>query len=67
MNDPVTPKVRTGRATEPSQEVAHAKALYLKALKSRLQDGSYMSPRRVDTALQRLLDAVREDLPEDPL
>ena len=67
MNDPVTPKVRTGRATGPSPEVARAKALYLRTLRSRLEDGSYMSPRRVDTALQRLLDAVREDLPEDPL
>ena len=41
------------------------KALYLRALRARVRDGTYFTPARVDTALRRMLDAVREDMPDD--
>ena len=67
MQEPATPSIRTGRGHGPSREVARVKALYLRALKARVRDGSYFTPERVDRALARLLDAVRQDLPLDPL
>lgn len=65
MKSPVPTKVRTKPEAPPSPEVARAKALYLRALRRRVADGTYLTPRREDTALQRLLEAVREDLPDD--
>ncbi len=68
MKDPVPPMIRTGRpAAAPSPEVARARGLYLQALRERVQDGSYFTPRRVDTALRRMLQAIRDDLPVDPI
>ena len=65
MNNPVPPTVRPKVRCAPSPGVARAKALYLRTLKRRLEEGSYLTPRRVDTALARLLEAVREDLPDE--
>lgn len=67
MNDPVTPKVRTGRAAPRSPEVARAKTLYLRALRDRVREGAYFTPRRVDLALRRMLQQVKDDLPVDPI
>jgi hypothetical protein len=64
MRLPVKPAIRTERPTgAPGPEVARARALYMQALKARVRDGSYFTDRRVETALRRLLAAVREDLP----
>jgi hypothetical protein len=41
------------------------KALYLRALRARIRDGTYFTPARIDTALRRMLDAVREDMPDE--
>ena len=65
MNNPVPPTVRLRVERAPSPEVARAKALYLRALRHRLAEGSYLTPRRLDTALARLLEEVREDLPDE--
>lgn len=68
MKDPVPPMVRTGRpATRPSPEVARVRSLYLHTLRVRLRDGTYFTPRRVDTALRRMFQAIRDDLPQDPI
>jgi len=66
MNEPARLKVRTGPATRRSAEVARARALYLRTLRQRVRDGSYFTPERVDRALARLLQAARDDLPQDP-
>ena len=65
MKNSVPPTVRTRVAPGASPEVARARALYFKALKRRVEDGSYLTPRRLDTALERLLQAVKDDLPDD--
>jgi hypothetical protein len=68
MHDPVPPILRTGRAARgPSTEVARARSLYLRELRARVQDGTYFTPGRVDTAMKRLFQAIRDDLPEDPV
>jgi hypothetical protein len=67
MNEPARLKVRTGSTARPSIEVAQARARYLQSLRERLRDGTYMTRARVDRALQRMLQAVRDDLPEDPI
>ena len=67
MNNPARLKVRTGPAARPSAEVSRARILYLESLRARILDGTYMTPERVDRALQRMLQAVRDDLPEDPI
>jgi hypothetical protein len=64
MKIPVPPKVRTRRAPGPSPEVARVKALYLRALRARLRDGTYATEQRVRVALDRMVDALRDDLPE---
>ena len=66
MREPLPPSIRTGRATaRPCPEVARARGLYLRALRARLQDGSYMTPDRVQVALDRLTRAVCDDLPAE--
>lgn len=66
MREPLPHSVRTGRAPGgPSPEVARVKALYLADLRRRLADGSYLTPDRVKTALERLARAVADDLPEE--
>jgi len=68
MHDPVRPILRTGRAkAPPSSEVARARSLYLLELRARVQDGTYFTSGRVETAMKRLFQAVQDDLPEDPL
>jgi hypothetical protein len=67
MHEPSRLKVRTGRSPRPSAEVSRARILYLETLRERIRDGTYMTPERVDRALQRMLQAVRDDLPEDPV
>jgi hypothetical protein len=68
MKDPVPPTVRNGRAAAPpSPEVERVKALYLRALRSRVREGTYFTPRRVDLALKRMFQAIRDDLPQDPI
>jgi hypothetical protein len=68
MKDPVPPTVRTGRArTPPSPEVERVKALYLQTLRTRVREGTYFTPRRVDLALKRMFQAIRDDLPQDPI
>jgi hypothetical protein len=47
--------------------VARARELYIHTLRSRVRDGSYFTPRRVDTALRRMFQAIRDDLPQDPI
>ena len=66
MNEPARLRVRTGSTARPSVEVVRARARYLQTLQERLRDGTYMTRERVDRALQRMLQAVRDDLPEDP-
>ncbi len=65
MKTPVPLKVRPKAAPVPSPEVVRAKALYLRALRRRVLEGTYLTPRREETALERLLLAVREDLPNE--
>ena len=65
MRNPVPSRIRTEGAATPSPEVERAKTLYLQSLRRRVRDGSYLTGRRVDTALQRLLQAVRDDLPDE--
>ena len=65
MNNPVPSTLRPKARPAPSPEVARAKALYLRALGRRVREGSYLTPRRLDTALSRLLEAAREDLPDE--
>jgi hypothetical protein len=68
MHDPVRPMLRPGRAAAgPSSEVARARSLYLRELRARIQDGTYFTPGRVDTAMKRLFQAVEDDLPQDPV
>jgi len=68
MHDPVPPMLRKGRAAAgPSSEVARARSLYLRELRARIQEGTYFTPGRIDTAMQRLFQAVRDDLPQDPI
>jgi hypothetical protein len=67
MSDPARLKVRTGPAARPSSEVARARILYLASLRERIRDGTYLTRERVDRALQRMLQAVRDDLPSDPI
>lgn len=68
MHDPVPPTLRKGRAAAaPSSEVARARSLYLRELRARVQDGTYFTPGRVDTAMKRLFRAVEDDLPQDPI
>ena len=68
MSDPVRPILRTGRApAAPSSEVARARSLYLLELRARVQDGTYFTSGRVETAMKRLFQAVQDDLPEDPV
>jgi hypothetical protein len=67
MRKPVASAHRPGRAEPaPSAEVRRVRDLYLRELRTRLEDGSYLTSRRVDLALDRLLRAVRDDLPQDP-
>ena len=67
MSDPARLKVRTGPTARPSSEVARARILYLASLRERIRDGTYLTRERVDRALQRMLQAVRDDLPSDPI
>jgi hypothetical protein len=67
MTDPAPQAIRSRTAARPSAEVERVKALYVQGLKARVRDGSYFTPERVDRALDRLLEAVRQDLPEDPI
>ncbi len=67
MGEPLPPSIRLGRAPGgPSFEVARVKALYLRALRARIRDGSYLTEERTRTAVDRLIQAVRDDLPERP-
>ena len=66
MREPLPPSIRTGRAPgAPSPEVARVKALYLAALRRRIEDGSYMTEERVKTALARMTKAAGDDLPQE--
>jgi len=68
MHDPVRPILRKVRAAAgPSTEVARARSLYLKELRARVQDGTYFTSGRVDTAMKRLFQAIEDDLPQDPI
>jgi hypothetical protein len=68
MKDPVPPTIRTGRARTPaSPEVERVKSLYLESLRNRVRDGTYFTPHRVDMALKRMFQAIRDDLPQDPI
>lgn len=67
MKSTTRPKVRPQRGTGgPCPEVARARALYLRELRRKVRDGSWLTPRRVETALLRMLRAVRDDLPGSP-
>ena len=67
MNEPARLRIRTGPATRPSAEVARARTLYLRTLQERIRNGTYFTRDRIDRALDRMLQAVRDDLPEDPI
>lgn len=68
MSEPVPPMLRKGRAPRgPSSEVARVRSLYLEELRARVRDGTYFTRGRVDTAMKRLFQAVRDDLPQDPV
>ncbi len=68
MHDPVPPMIRKPRAAAPpSSEVARARSRYLRELRARVQAGTYLSSGRVDTAMKRLFQAIRDDLPQDPI
>ena len=65
MREPLPPSIRTGRAPgSPSPEVTRVKALYLAALRRRIEDGSYMTAERVKIALARMTKAACDDLPQ---
>ena len=64
MREPLPQPIRLHTAPEgPSPEIARVKDLYLRALRARVRDGSYFTEDRVRTAVDRLLKAVRDDLP----
>jgi hypothetical protein len=67
MHEPAPPSIRTRSASGTSEEIAWAKAQYLRRLRDRVRDGTYFTRERVDRALDRLLAQVREDLPQDPI
>jgi len=62
VRKPVAPPMRPEPAPPAaSEEVARVKFLYLERIRARILDGSYLSPRRVETALDRLLRSVGEE------
>ncbi len=66
MRHPVTPAIRTDRAPGGGcPEVARARALYMEALRARVRNGSYFTDHRVETALRRMIAALRDDLPPE--
>jgi hypothetical protein len=64
MGEDTGPPVRLrGAPRTTSPELARARALWLAALRRRVEDGSYFTPARIARAMECLLGSVRDDLP----
>ena len=56
------PPIRPVPETLPAQgEVARVRRLYLASLRRRVRSGSYLTPERVRTAMERLFQSLADD------